>query len=196
MHKVYAIKEKGYTKQQIKAMQKATKDLQLEIYKQTKIVFCAATVVMWRYGWRDKRILNRFEEAQKVWNEVAEDVSMSMLCKLEEETGIEMSIGGYEKSYHDIEFLRRNANVRTPDFGKYMFMRKAQMKWIAPQILAAFMIVMHRRDRWGYEKLIKLLTDMDAIRREYGDDLDKYVNLMEEETDFAFQDIKKAIEDI
>lgn len=42
---------------------KADKELQNEQLKQVNILYSAAAIVLWRMGWRQKRITKRFHES-------------------------------------------------------------------------------------------------------------------------------------
>ena len=134
------------------ALLKAEIDLAQEQLKQINILYPASAIVLWRdYGWRKVRILRRFATSQEVWHECADyGIEKSILEMMEEETGIEMSLSGFDKSFHELAYFSKDAyDGKLLDFMQTVYMRQQQKKWLAPSILSAICISLHRDDKWG-----------------------------------------------
>ena len=170
----------------MRAMKKARQDLSREMDKQIDILYAASAVVWWvEYGWRTTRIMRRFQTSTEIWTECADyGVSKSMLQMLEEETGIEMSLSGYDRSYHEFSYLDGDAwDGKLLTLQQTVYMHQQQKKWLAPLILASICLSLHRDDHWGAERIARFIGQMDALRQQYGEDPKKYRALMQEKTD-------------
>ena len=145
------------------ALKKSERALTAEMNKQLSIMFCSTAVILWRdYGWRKLRIMRRFATIQEVWTECADyGTEKSMMQMLEEETGIEMTLSGFEKSYHDLAYLDDSAwDRRQLTLPQVIYMHQQQIKWMAPLILASICLSMHRDEHWGYDRIAVLLTGL------------------------------------
>ena len=60
---------------------KVMQDITKEMHKQIDIFYAAAAVIWWKeYGWRETRIMRRFDTTTKLWDECNEwGVKKSML---------------------------------------------------------------------------------------------------------------------
>ena len=52
-------------------------------------------------------------------------------------------------------------------------MRRQQIKWIAPQVMACIMIALHRKYGFGFDRLSRFYAQIDEVRGEYGNDPDR-----------------------
>lgn len=159
--------------------------------KQIEIMYSASAVIWWRYGWRRLRIMRRFLTTQTVWDECADHgIEKSMLQMLEEETGIEMSLSGYDKSYHELAYMDGAAwDGKYLSLQQTVYMHQQQRKWMAPLLLACICLSLHRDEHWGADRIARFIADIDALRQELGEDPKKYTALMESETDMRRSDI-------
>lgn len=170
----------------MRAYKKATQTLTRELHKQIDIMYAASAVVWWReYGWRSTRILRRFEKTTKIWDECnGWGAKKSMLQMLEEETGIEMRLSGYDRSYHEFSYLDGDAwDGKMLNNAQLIYMHQQQVKWLAPLVLACICLMLHRDEHWGPERIAKFIGYVDAMRQELGENPEKYRQLMREVTD-------------
>lgn len=178
-----------------KALNKAKIELQKETNKQVDIFYCSAGVVLWRSGWRMKRIKRRFNTSMQAWTECGDyGPTKSMLEMMEEETGIELKLDG-AKSYHEYTFLDGSKWDGKPlPYPKLIAVKQAQKAWIGLMIFACLCLSLHRDDKFGFERISKFVADVDAIRRELGDkDVTKYLNLFKEETGHDFHELSRNV---
>ena len=167
-------------------LKKIEQELNKEMMKQIHILYAASSVIWWReYGWRSTRIMRRFQTTTEIWGECADHgIYKSMLQMLEEETGIEMSLSGYDRSYHEFSYLDGDAwDGKLLTLEQTVYMHQQQKKWLAPLILASICLSLHRDEHWGAERIARFIGQVDALRQQYGEDPKKYRALMQEKTD-------------
>ena len=148
---------------------------------QLAIINICCFVILHRMGWSADKIIERFNDATGIWQEVKEK-HLSAFELLENETGIELALDG-EKSYTEFGQLRFQEREVTPS--QYIYSLQRRKRWIAPMILAVILIAFHRVDGWEYDELATFITEEDALRKEYGDSLPKYRQLMFDETGYT-----------
>lgn len=173
-------------------LKKVEMELNREMAKQIEILYAASSVIWWRdYGWRSTRIMRRFDTTTKVWGECADHgIYKSMLQMLEEETGIEMSLSGYDRSYHEFSYLDGDAwDGKLLTLPQTIYMHQQQKKWLAPLILACICLSLHRDEHWGAARIAKFIQQIDAMRQEYGERPDRFRKLMAEVTDLPIDQI-------
>ena len=172
----------------MKPIQKQLRDtkrsLQKELNKQLDIIYSASAIILWRNGWRTLRIMRRFVTTMEIWTECQHyGPAKSMLQMLEEETGIELSLSGFDKSYHEIDYLDGSKwDGHTPTPYELIYMYQQERKWMPPLILASFCLSLHRDDHFGSERIERFISQVDALRSELGEDPDAYNRVMETET--------------
>lgn len=176
-------------------VRKANRELEAELEKQCNLIFPAVILVLWEMGWRRKRIQRRLNETLKATQECAmHGVHKSMLEMLEEETGIEIDLEGYGVSYHDLKFLSFGAwDGRPPTRQQVLYMRQRQKKWIAPILMAAVGISLHRVDRFGYVRLCRVFEGIDKYRIKFNGNQKIALAEMEARTTFTRKDINSAL---
>ena len=173
------------------ALRKAEMALNREMDKQIEIMYSTAAVILWRKGWRKLRIMRRFAQTQLIWDECAEwGVDKSMLQMLEDETGIELTLHDYDRSYHEFAYLDGRAwNGKLLNKAQVTYMHQQQLKWMPLLILACILISLHRDEHWGAERIERFVWQVDEIRKKLGVDPKEYTKLMESETDMRRTDI-------
>lgn len=150
-----------------RAIRKAEAELERALWDQYDLIYSCAAVVFWKdYGWRTARIHRRFETTHKTWDECAEyGVRKSMLEMLEDDTGIELMLSGFERSYHDFKYLDASVwDGAPPTKQERLYMLHNQKKWIAPQILACMCLSLHRDEGWGAERIARFINQIDQER--------------------------------
>lgn len=170
-------------------LQKANNALKAETHKQVDIFYCAAGVVLWNYGWRLLRIKRRFLTSMKTWDECANyNQTKSMLQMFEEETGIELTISGFDKSYHDYAFLDGTKwNGKPLAYPQLIQMKRMKKDWVGLMIFACLCLSLHRDEGFGYDRIVRFINDVDEIRRKFGDnDVEPYKKLFFETTGREF----------
>ena len=173
-------------------LKKVEMELNREMAKQIEILYAASSVIWWReYGWRKTRIMRRFNTSAEIWGECADHgIYKSMLQMLEEETGIEMQLSGYDRSYHEFSYLDGDAwDGKLLTLPQTIYMHQQQKKWLAPLILACICLSLHRDEHWGPERIARFIQQVDAMRQEYGERPDRFRALMKEVTDLPVDEI-------
>lgn len=175
-------------------MDKSYRDLQAEIRKQTGIIFPVSVIVLWKnFGWRGKRVGDVLEMVKKVLDELAEDPEeRSPIQILDEETGIEMRLDGERRSYKDISFLYGPRWVRDKhrlNAAQIIYANHQQKKYVAPNLLSTFCVALHRHYGFGFERLSRFIMEVDAIRREYGEQPDNYSELFNSTTGMELKEM-------
>ena len=176
----------------MRAIKKARQDLSREMDKQIDILYAASAVVWWvEYGWRTTRIMRRFQTSTEIWTECADHgIYKSMLQMLEEETGIEMQLSGYDRSYHEFSYLDGDAwDGKLLSLPQTIYMHQQQRKWLAPLILACICLSLHRDEHWGADRIARFISQVDQMRQEYSERPDRFRKLMEEVTDLPVDQI-------
>lgn len=152
------------------AYQKAIRKLQEEGDRQCRLIYGAAGLALHRHwGWRKKRIISIMELTSVVWNECTSDPEKSMIQICEEETEIEVQCGN-GKSWRDVLFLNVKLDPGNMTNAKYVYMRQRQLAWLAPQIMAAFMVALHRKEGFGFDRLSRIYAQIQEIESEFGMD--------------------------
>lgn len=153
------------------AYKKATDALEQEGRKQCFIIYGASAIALWRhYGKRQQAITRLFDITFEVWQDCARTNQHSMIEMCEKETGIEVQ-NGEGKSWRDLPYLNASLNPRMSP-AQWVYMRRQQIKWIAPQVMSCIMIALHRKYGFGFERCGKFYQQVDAVREEYGNDPD------------------------
>lgn len=152
-----------------RAIRKADQKQKKEQDRICNIISAACFIVLWEdYGWREKRIITRFDQATAVMHEVPEK-HRSVFEILEDETGIEMSLDG-EKSYHEYHSLTSDETIVEIDtIEKYIANSQRQTKWIPTLIITSLCIVLHRVDGWEYDKLSRFVYKVNTLRNLLGE---------------------------
>lgn len=148
---------------------------------QLAILNICCFIILHRQGWNADKIIERFNDATSIWQEVKEK-KLSTFELLEDETGIELALDG-EKSYTEFGQLKFQEREVTPS--QYIYSLQRRKRWIAPMILAVILIAFHRVDGWEYDELARFITEEDALRKELGDNLSKYRQRMLDETGYT-----------
>ena len=155
------------------AYRKATDALEQEGRKQCFIIYGSSAIALWRYyGKRQQAITRLFDITSTVWQDCAAINQHSMVEMCEKETGIEIQ-NGEGKSWRDLPYLNASLNQLNMTYGQWIYMRRQQIKWIAPQVMACIMISLHRKYHFGFERCGRFYQQVDAIRAEYDNDPDR-----------------------
>ena len=165
-----------------RALNKALAALNKEADRQARMMYPAAVLALWNeFRWRQDRIFKRLSKCDEAAGECIEyGTDKSMLEMLEDETGIEMTIYGYDKSYHEIPYLSKDAwDGKPPTRQEILYMRVRQKKWLGPLILANLCLGLHRSDGFGPERIQRFIEAVDVYRMRYGDNVKKYAKEME-----------------
>ncbi len=168
-----------------KAISKADKELMEEGRHQILMVHGAAAVALknkWKYS--NKKINEVFEASDRVWKEIGTDNRISMLQKLEDETGIELRLTDYpEASFHDLAYLNDSGQYLDKITGmQFLAMRKKQTKWVGAMIQACLYIALSREYGWGQVKIGHLMEEIREIREAAGQKEKKIIDLCRQET--------------
>lgn len=155
------------------AYQKATKNIATEGRKQCFMIYSAAALALYRH-WNKKHgaIIRLFELTGDVWRACADDGMRSMIQLCEEETGIEIQ-NGDGKSWRDLPYMNATLDTGRMSNAQWVYMRMQQAKWVAPQVVAYFLVALHRKYGFGYERCARIYGQIQEIEAEYGMDPEK-----------------------
>jgi len=158
---------------------KANKTLKGEHNKQLDIMYTACFCVLWQeYGWRERRIIKRFNKSVEIWQEHDD---FSILERLEKETGIELTLLG-EKSYHNYMYFSSDAESRPLSNVEMIYLQQRVMKWLPTMLLAAICLALYREDEWGFKRLSSFVEKVNIMRQHLGKDPKMYDKYMYEVT--------------
>ena len=147
--------------------QKATANLAKEGDRQCHLIYGAAGLAFYRHwGWRKDRILKLMDLTVEVWNECAKDPDTCMIEMCENETGIEIQ-NGNGKSWKDLPYMNAKLNPGRMTMAQCIYMRQRQIQWLAPQIMAAIMVALHRKYGFGYERCARVYSQIMEIEHEF-----------------------------
>lgn len=109
---------------------------------------------------------------------------------LEDETGIEIRMRGYDKSFHEIAYLDADKwDGHIPNAAEATYIRHAQKKWVAPQILSCLCLTMYRDEGFGSKRLAEFINKVDNYHFEHNDDANWIMDEMERITGIPRKDI-------
>ena len=166
----------------------ADKELQKEGERQALLIHGAAAIALYRHwGWRKNRILDMLDKVEEVWNECAEDIDHSMIEMCDTETGIEIQCGD-GKTWKDLHYLNHKVDPGRMTPAKWIYMRRQQKKWMAPQIVAEILLALHRKCGFGPERCGRVYAQICEIQQEYGQDPKKVAAACLEETNVKIHD--------
>ena len=175
-------------RRRVGAVQKVMQNLKKEGDRQCHLIYGAACIAFYRqWGWRTERISRLLELTAEVWNECAKDTEVSMLEMLENETSIEIQ-NGNGKSWHDLVFLNPKLDVGNMTEAKVLYMRQQQITWLAPLITACLLLALHRKYGFGYDRCMRVYTQIKQIQEEYGMDPKKIRDVCLAETKINITD--------
>jgi len=168
---------------------KATDALEQEGRKQCFIIYGASAIALWRHhGKRQQAITRLFEITSEVWQDCASTNMHSMIEMCDKETGIEIQ-NGEGKSWRDLPYLNASLNQRRMSEAQWIYMRRQQIKWIAPQVMGGVMISLHRKYGFGFDRCARIYQQIRDIEGEYGMDPDKLQEVCRKETLINIYDI-------
>lgn len=165
------------------AYKKATRELEAEMERQIDLIYTSSAIAFCRYwGWKAKRIKSLFDETQKTWDECASSNNISMLQMLENETGIELKRPDSDRSWHEVAYLNTGIEMGELTAMQWIYMRQQQKKWVGCQILACMFLSLHRRQGFGPERLLRVMSQIEEIRDEFKWDRKALLKACAEET--------------
>ena len=173
-------------------LKRAEIDLEKEMDKWIDLTLGALAIAFTRYwGWGVKRISNVMDEIQNAWDECAETNTKSMIQMLEEETGVELRSFTDNRGWRELAFLNndlsKKINVNGMTKAQWVVMRRNQIKWMRPQIYASALLGLHRRYGFGYERLARLVGQIDDVIAECDYDKNKLLKVAYEEAHFVMK---------
>lgn len=171
----------------------AEDDLEKEKVKQVDIFYADSAIVWFRSGWKNSKIMEMFKAAMKVWDECGSyGTKKSMPQIFEEETGIELTLSGYDKSWHDCAFLNDDKwNGKIPSI-KYMTeLRRKQKPWLAICIFACNCLALRRKLNVSDDKMVQYIKDIDQLRQQLGEDAAAHKRMCKELTGIDIDELWK-----
>ena len=180
---------KRYHKPHRTAMEAATRALEKAERTQCMIIYAAAALALRRYWHRGRRaILNIFNATGEIWQDCVSSPDKSMLAMCEQETGIEVQCGD-GRSWHDISYFNGTFSGRPMTFAQWTYMRQQQLRWVAPQIVACFLLTLHRKYKFGYDRCARFYEQIDAVRVEYNMDPERLLEQCRAELRINIHDV-------
>lgn len=130
-----------------------------------------------------------------VFEDCGSDNGISMISLCDKEIGIEIRSEKNE-SYLDCPYLcDENWQQMKDDFFKkpesykkaWLTRMKQKMKWwMFPQVTASVLVTLHRKEKWGYERILRFMDGLNDIRMEFADDPKKLLEAACNETGMEF----------
>lgn len=156
--------------------------------KQVNIIYPCAGMIFWKYGWRLNRINKIFDLTSEVWHESISN-HLAILPMLEKETGIELTLMGTDQSYKELAWLCIETNDIMLTYEQAYFSNIRMIPWVPTMLLACLLIVLHRKEKFGYDRLSKFVVEMNQLRSEIGNKPKDYNRKLLELTgvDFRFK---------
>lgn len=128
---------------------------------------CLAIALNRHYGYGKQRIKKIMEESWKAWEEVGQDETMSMIELLDTETGVEVMTED-RKHWYDMPYLNNEAWDGQIRSWQYLYqVRIEQAKWMEATATAGLLLAMHRKEKFGPERIGKLYEHMLEVRNEF-----------------------------
>lgn len=87
-----------------------------------------------------------------------------------------------ERSYHEFMYLAHDVPMRAMTDAEIIYMRNRSVKFASLILLSSLCVVLHREDGWGFERISKFLYRMDLVRKLLGDDEQKCMDFMRNNT--------------
>lgn len=183
------------SKQYVKAIKKAEKEIMEEGDRQIDIQICAASIALYRYwGWKKEKLSTLIRMEQDIWNEVGKNNDISMLQLLDEECDIELT-NQEGVSYKEFKFLNTSiddGHDLSP--AEWLVMRMKQKKWIECQIMACVFLGMYRKEGWSPKRIKELMDRMQQIKADFDYDPKKLADALLEECDYDWLEQRGKIE--
>lgn len=168
-------------------LNKSAADVNKERARQVNIIYPCAGLIFWTtYGWRLEKINRIFAMTNDVWHETIGQ-HQAILPKLEQETGIELTLMGTDQSYKNYPYLLYSTDDILLSFEQAYFANMRMKPWIPTMLLACILIVLHRREKFGFDRLAGFVTEMNQIRSELGEKPKTYNQKLLEETGYDFR---------
>ncbi|MBQ0112393.1 MAG: hypothetical protein KBT03_04605 [Bacteroidales bacterium] len=185
-----------------RGLKKADDLLNREADRVMDVVYTSTILALHRnQGWGRVRISHFMDKAQQVFNECGEDDTKSMIQLCDEETGIEFCNEKGECWKDDVYLNDELWKVRKAEYQKkprayqiaYLTrVRQKQMEWLFPTFGASIAIALHRKEKWGYDKINALIGQMYDVAAEYGQNLEKLKKAIASELNASYEDWKRG----
>jgi hypothetical protein len=147
-------------------LHKAVDRLNAEGDKWAVVLYSALALALRRnHGHAKKRVTDLVNVTWDAWLECAKDNDCSMIKKCDMELGIEIQ-NGSGVSYKDVAYLN-GEDIGDMTLEQILYMRSQQIKWVRPNIMACILIAMHRKHKYGYDRCVRLLEEIEDIEHEY-----------------------------
>lgn len=161
-----------------------------EMHKWTNLYCPALAIALKRFwGYGSKRINDVIERAYEASAECAKwGDQKSIIQMLDEESGIELRSYTDNRSYKETAFLSTNIKYKKLNNAQYICMLNSEIRWMRPQVLAILLLAMYRQQGFGYERLARLIGQMDEIIEEHQQDKKKIQETAKAEAKFTFKE--------
>lgn len=182
----------------MKAWKEANAELNKESERATEIVFYATIIVLNnKYGYKKLRIERFLNKAAEVFVECRTDGTKSLVQMCDEELNIEIR-NDKNESYKNCPYIcqedweRKKKSIYeklTPKQKNFYIVRVRQkMKaWMFPQMVSAVLLALHRKEKWGAERIAVFFDHLCDTRTEYADNIEKMRKIVLEETGMRYE---------
>lgn len=154
-------------------IERAEKQLNVEMRQQVWKLYPAFAIALNRlYGWKGVHCNRLFNNTKDLWDECGEDVNLSMLGMLYEETGIEIKASENGKHFWELAFLNPKLKVGTKNTmteQQWVLMRLKQKEWVGCCVQAALLLSLKRREGFGVQRISDVYNKVNEIRSEFND---------------------------
>lgn len=158
------------SKYSMRGIMQADKAITAEGAKQIDILYHAAGIALNRYhGWKGLRIERLVEVSMKTYDDCAASTDISMIELLWRETGIDLVREDCNQDWWDIPYL---SSAKETDKEKLTDMQvwamlQGERKWVPSQITAAILLSLHRKEKWGDDRLFRFFKEMQDVKDEF-----------------------------
>lgn len=161
-----------------------------EMHKWNNLYVPALAIALRRYwGYGGKRIKDVINRAYEVSSDCANwGNEKSMIQMLDEEAGIELRSYSDNRSYKETAFLSTNIRYKKLNRAQYMSKLISETRWMRPQVLAILLLAMYRQQGFGYERLNRLIGQMEQIIADHDYKPDKIALTAHNEANFVFKE--------
>jgi hypothetical protein len=183
--------EKNRNKFFQKTLEKLQRKLDMEAEKQGYIMYGSVCIALWRYwGWRTQRLSKLIDVSEALWNEcISYGNDKGMIQMLDEETGIELRLSEDGRSWREFDFLNGNLKIygKQMSYPQIITMQQGQLRWLGTLVQAGIFLALYRKERFGYERIKRLIGQMFDIQDEYDNDAEKIRAACEQITNIRLQ---------
>lgn len=191
MHKKPVQNKKKKPNSMMKALMKASRDLDREADKQNSLVSAATALALHRiYKWNDNQVCEFFNAQVDVYVECSATLEKSMIQMCSEEAGVDLIREESDVTWEDLYYLNPEFEIVELEPQQLLYMRFQQMKWCRAQIMAGVILTAKRKYDFDDDALGELFIGISEILKEYEGNIDRLREQCKKEVGFwGYKDV-------